>query len=71
MHKVSAHIMECQNEVKTNIFNEAFSLIHDHSFHHPTDDHHSSIEIHAHDDHAHRNFTLTEQVRETCTPFTL
>lgn len=69
MHKVSAHIMECQNEVKTNIFNEAFSLIHDHSFHHPND--HSSAEIHVHDDHAHPNFTLTEQVRVTCTPFTL
>lgn len=59
MLKVQKHILECQNEVKTNIFNEAFSLINDHAFHHPDD--HATIDIHGHDDFAHRNFTLTEQ----------
>lgn len=60
MLKVQKHILECQNEVKTNIFNEAFSLINDHAFHHPDD--HATIDIHGHDDDfAHRNFTLTEQ----------
>lgn len=62
MLKVQKHIIECQNEVKTNIFNEAFSLINGHAFHHP-DDHASSIHlpVTGHDDFAHRNFTLTEQ----------
>lgn len=59
MLKVQKHIIECQNEVKTNIFNEAFSLINDHAFHHPDD--HATIDVHGHDEFAHRNFTLTEQ----------
>lgn len=59
MLKVQKHIIECQHEVKTNIFNEAFSLINDHAFHHPDD--HTSIHLPGHDDFAHRNFTLTEQ----------
>lgn len=59
MLKVQKHIIECQNEVKTNIFNEAFSLINDHAFHHPDD--HGAIHLPGHDDFAHRNFTLTEQ----------
>ncbi|XP_055319670.1 uncharacterized protein LOC129577146 [Sitodiplosis mosellana] len=57
--KVQKHIIECQHEVKSNIFNEAFSLINDHAFHHPDD--HTSIHLSGHDDFAHRNFTLTEQ----------
>lgn len=60
MYKVQKHIMECQNEVKSNIFHEAFSLIHHTAFHHPHD--HSNVEYKdEHDDFAHRNFTLTEQ----------
>lgn len=61
MYKVQKHIAECQNEVKSNIFHEAFSLIHHTAFHHPHD-HHATIEYKdEHDDFAHRNFTLTEQ----------
>lgn len=60
MLKVQKHITECQHEVKTNIFNEAFSLINDHAFHHPHD-HHATIGVHDHDEYAHPNFTLTEQ----------
>ncbi|XP_031640646.1 histidine-rich glycoprotein [Contarinia nasturtii] len=59
LQKVQKHIIECQHEVKTNIFNEAFSLINDHAFHHPDD--HATIDVHGHDEFAHRNFTLTEQ----------
>lgn len=60
MYKVQKHIMECQNEVKSNIFHEAFSLIHHTAFHHPHD--HATVEYKdEHDDFAHRNFTLTEQ----------
>lgn len=61
MLKVQKHILECQNEVKSNIFHEAFSLIHDTAFHHPDD--HSHIEYHGgeHDEFANRNFTLTEK----------
>lgn len=60
MFKVQTHIMECQHEVKSNIFNQAFSLIQGHAYHHPDD--HTTIDVHAHDEFAHRNFTLTEQV---------
>lgn len=59
MYKVQKHIMECQNEVKSNIFHEAFSLIHDTAFHHPHD--HATIEYKDENDFPHRNFTLTEQ----------
>lgn len=58
MYKVQKHIMECQNEVKSNIFHEAFSLIHDTAFHHPHDDAHIEYKD-EHDEH--RNFTLTEE----------
>lgn len=63
MLKVQKHIKECQIEVKTNIFNEAFSLIHEHAFKHPHDPHDlHSLELHdgVHDDSLHRNLTLTE-----------
>lgn len=61
MYKVEKHILECQNEVKSNIFHEAFSLIHHTAFHHPHD-HATNIEYKdEHDDFAHRNFSLTEQ----------
>lgn len=60
MYKVQKHISECQNEVKSNIFHEAFSLIHHTAFHHPHD--HSTIEYKdEHDEFAHHNFSLTEQ----------
>lgn len=62
MIKVQKHITECQNEVKSNIFHEAFSLIHDTAYHHPDD--HATIEYHkddVHDEYKHPNFTLTEQ----------
>lgn len=59
MYKVQKHITECQNEVKSNIFHEAFSLIHDTAFHHPHD--HSTIEYKDEHDWARHNFTLTEQ----------
>lgn len=59
MFKVQKHIIECQNEVKSNIFNEAFSLINHHAFHHPDD--HTTIGDHVHDEFKHPNFTLTEQ----------
>lgn len=60
MWKVEKHIAECQNEVKSNIFHEAFSLIHDTAFHHPHE--HATIKYKdEHDDFAHHNFTLTEQ----------
>lgn len=58
MFKVKKHITECQNEVKTNIFNEAFTLIHDHAFLHPDDT--ASVDIGNKDEFAHPNFTLTE-----------
>lgn len=57
--KVQKHIIECQHEVKTNIFNQAFSLISEHVYHHPND--HVSINVHDHDDYLHPNFTLTEK----------
>lgn len=61
MLKVQKHILECQNEVKSNIFHEAFSLIHDTAYHHPDD--HTHIDYHGgeHDEFANRNFTLTEK----------
>lgn len=63
LYKVEKHITECQNEVKSNIFHEAFSLIHDTAFHHPHE--HATIEYKdhkdEHDDFAHHNFTLTEK----------
>lgn len=62
MFKVQKHILECQNEVKSNIFHEAFSLIHDTAYHHPDD--HAHIEYKDpdhHDEYSNHNFTLTEQ----------
>lgn len=63
MLKVQKHINECKHEVKTNIFNEAFSLIHEHSFKHPHELHNLHT-IDPHDD-VHgldlHNLTLTEQ----------
>lgn len=64
MYKVQKHIKECQNEVKSNIFNEAFALIHDHAYKHPHDPHdiHLLDDLHhEHDEFDHRNFTLTEK----------
>lgn len=63
MLKVQKHINECKDEVKTNIFNEAFSLIHEHSFKHPHELHDlHTIDLH---DDVHgldlHNLTLTEQ----------
>lgn len=63
MLKVQKHINECKHEVKTNIFNEAFSLIHDHSFKHPHELHDLHTidlhdDVHGLDPH---NLTLTEQ----------
>lgn len=60
--KVQKHIKECQHEVKTNVFNEAFSLIHEKLPHNIHDDAHWH-ELHddpATGDFAHHNFTLTE-----------
>lgn len=62
MFKVQKNIKECEHEVQTNIFHEAFGLINEHAFHHPKGPH--SIHSHddaTHDDFADRNFTLTEQ----------
>lgn len=59
MSKVQKHIIECQNEVKSNIFNEAFSLIQETAFHHPDD--HTTFDVGPHDEYEHRNFSLTEQ----------
>lgn len=63
MLKVQKHINECKHEVKANIFNEAFSLIHEHSFKHPHELHDlHTIDLH---DDVHgldlHNLTLIEQ----------
>lgn len=63
MFKVQKHIKECQHEVKTNIFNEAFSLITEYSFKLPHEHIHNVHELHDSfppgDVHT-RNLTLTE-----------
>lgn len=60
MFKVQKHITECQNEVKSHLFHEAFSLIHDTAFHHPADHTHFGYKD-EHDEFGNHKFSLTEQ----------